>query len=133
LQVQAPPESFIASSHAPGGAAGDMAAAHGSFTMQMADGQHQQHNGFEQPASMSYEEQNGSLTNEQLAAAYAASQAGFDPQAGFDSSGLGHHQIHPGKSQHKGMYSLICTPSTQGLVAFASLVKCPSYPKSGEQ
>lgn len=67
--------------------------------MQLADGQHQQHDGFEQPASMSYNEESNSLTSEQLAAAYAASQAGFDPQAAFGSSTLGHHQIHPGESQ----------------------------------
>ncbi len=76
-----------------------MAAPHGSFTMQLADGQHQQHDAFEQPASMSYNEESAGLTSEQLAAAYAASQAGFDPQAGFGPGTLGHHQIHPGKSQ----------------------------------
>ena len=93
----------MTSDQAAAGAAGDMAAPHGSFAMQLADGQHQQHDGFEQPTSMSYNEESASLTSEQLAAAYAASQAGYDPQAGFGPSTLSHHQIHPGKSQITGL------------------------------
>ena len=99
VKVQPPLEGYITSDQAAAGVAEDMAAPHGSFTMQLADGQHQQHDGFEQPTSMSYNEESASLTSEQLAAAYAASQAGFDPQAGFGPGTLGHHQIHPGKSQ----------------------------------
>ena len=99
LKVRAPPEGYIASDHAGAGTAGDVAAPHGSFTMQLADGQHEQHDGFEQAASMAYNGEASSLTSEQLAAAYAANQAGYDPQAGFASSTLDHHQLHPGRGQ----------------------------------
>ena len=71
--------------------------------MQLADGQHQQHDGFDQSASMAYNEESGNLTSEQLAAAYAASQAGFDPQTSFGPSTLGHHQIDPGEDQVAGL------------------------------
>jgi hypothetical protein len=96
FQGQAPAEGFLPAGHATAGPAGDMAAAHGSFTMHLADGRHPQHNGFEQQAAMTYTQQHDHLTHEQLAAAYAASQAGFDPQAAFDPNALAHHQMQAG-------------------------------------
>ena len=69
LEVQAAREGYMPAGHA-SASAGDMAAAHGSYTMQLADGQH---NGYEQTGSMAYDQQAAALTNEQLAAAYAAS------------------------------------------------------------
>ena len=103
MKVPSPPEGYIASDQIAAGPAGDMATPHGSFTLQLADGQHQQHDGFDQSASMAYNEESGNLTSEQLAAAYAASQAGFDPQTSFGPGTLGHHQIHPGKPQVAGL------------------------------
>lgn len=127
LKVQAPPEGYIASNHMSAGAAGDMAAPHGSFTMQLADGQHQQHDRFEQTASMAYNEETSSLTSEQLAAAYAANQAGFDPQAGFGSSTLSHHQLHPGEGPKAVLKSLLAQQK------FLSTPGLPRYPCCGNK
>ena len=79
------------------GAAGEMAAAHNSYTMQLADGQHQQDIEYVPAAAIQFSQQND-LTSEQLAAAYAASQGAFVPQTEFDPSTAGHHQMQDGKA-----------------------------------
>ena len=79
------------------GAAGEMAAAHSNYTMQLADGQHQQDNDYAPAGAIQFSQQND-MTSEQVAAAYAASQGAFVPQTEFDLSTVGHHQIQDGKA-----------------------------------
>ena len=79
------------------GGAGGLAAAHSSYTMQLADGQHQEDNDYT-PADAIHFSQQTDMTSEQLAAAYAASQGAFVQQTEFDPSTVGHHQMQGGKA-----------------------------------
>ena len=92
------------------GAAGELTAAHSSYTMQLADGQHQQDNGYAPAAAIQFSQQND-MTSEQLAAAYAASQGAFVPQTEFDPPTAGHHQMQGGE---------------------ALLLECPEAPVAGK-
>ena len=79
------------------GGAGELAAAHSSYTMQLADGQHQEDSDYVPAAAIQFSQQND-MSSEQLAAAYAASQGAFVPQTEFDPGTVGHHQMQGGKA-----------------------------------
>ena len=97
LTIQAATGSYMQAGNASVGGAGELAAAHSSYTMQLAGGQHQEDNDYTPADAIHFSQQND-MTSEQLAAAYAASQGAFVPQTEFDPSTVGHHQMQGGKA-----------------------------------
>ena len=110
------------------GGAGELAAAHSSYTMQLSDGQHQEDNDYTPADAIHFSQQND-MTSEQLAAAYAASQGAFVPQTEFDTSTVGHHQMQGGEAlfecpEAPVAGSLQCTRLAQCMSVLSDIFEC---------